>query len=83
MDGKNFSSAEKGGERHYFKHKRFIFYYDLVSLSISLLKICPFIGKIKTGEYVLPILALLVKDESYDVRVNIISSIDSLCKVVK
>ena len=52
------------------------------ALASTILRICPLIGKSKTSEYIFPIFLNLIKDESHDIRLTIINSLDRLNEVL-
>jgi len=52
------------------------------SLAATMLRICPLIGKSKTSEFIFPIFLNLIKDESHDIRMTIIKSLDRLNEVM-
>lgn len=52
------------------------------ALASTLLRICPLIGKNKTSEFVFPLFLNLIKDESHDIRLTIVKSLDRLNEVL-
>ena len=52
------------------------------ALASTLLRICPLVGKIKTNEYIFPIFLNLIKDESHDIRMTLIKTLDRLHEVI-
>ena len=53
----------------------------VASLATSLLKLCPFIGKSKTNEFIFPIFLNLLKDENHEIRVTLLKNVDKLNEV--
>ncbi len=52
------------------------------ALAATMLRICPLIGKNKTSDFIFPIFLNLIKDESHDIRMTIIKSLDRLNEVL-
>jgi len=52
------------------------------ALAKTILRICPLIGKNKTSDFIFPIFLNLIKDESHDIRMTIIKSLDRLNEVL-
>ena len=52
------------------------------TLTSNLLKICPFIGKKKTNDFIFPIFLNIIKDENHDIRMTLIKTLENLNKVL-
>jgi serine/threonine-protein phosphatase 2A regulatory subunit A len=52
------------------------------ALASTILRICPLVGKSKTNEFVFPIFLNLIKDESHDIRMTLIKTLDRLHEVI-
>jgi serine/threonine-protein phosphatase 2A regulatory subunit A len=56
--------------------------YVRSSLASTILRICPLIGKQNTSEYIFPVFLNLIKDETHEIRLTLIKSLDRLNEVV-
>ncbi len=53
-----------------------------IAFSDNLVEICPVLGKDVTASQLLPMILRLVKDDDADVRLNIITKVDVLSKII-
>lgn len=52
------------------------------ALASTVLRICPLVGKNKTNEFIFPVFLNLIKDESHDIRMTLIKTLDRLHEVI-
>ena len=57
--------------------------YVRESLANNFLRLSPIVGEEKTNEFILPVFLEFIKDESHDIRMTLIKSLDKLHEIVK